>query len=264
MSATADTRTIDLGGRPVRVLRRATATAATAPPVLVLHGWGTSIDVVASITAGLGAGLEVVAPDFPGFGDSPPPDEPWSVGDYAELVVALADELGIGRFSLLGHSFGARVAIVLATTHPDRVARMVFTGAAGIKPRRKPSYYGRVSVAKAGRVVGAVGGEPGRKLQQRMRERVASRDWLDASEAMRGTFRLVVGEDLSPRLPAIQAPTLLLWGRDDEDTPLWMAERMEAAIPNAGLVVLEGGHYVYAERAGELNHIATHFLAEAT
>jgi pimeloyl-ACP methyl ester carboxylesterase len=263
MSATTDTRTIDVGGRQVRVLRRSAPVPSGAPPVLVLHGWGTSIEIVGSITAGLGDALEVVALDFPGFGESPPPEEPWSVGDYAKLVLALADALGIPRFSLLGHSFGARVAIVLATEHPERVARMVFTGGAGIKPKRKPAYYGKVSVAKAGRVVGAVGGEAGRKLQQRMRERVASRDWLDASEAMRGTFRLVVGEDLAPRLAQITAPTLLLWGRDDEDTPLWMGERMEAEIPNAGLVVLEGGHYVYAERAAEFNHIATHFLAEA-
>jgi pimeloyl-ACP methyl ester carboxylesterase len=96
-----------------------------------------------------------------------------------------------------------------------------------------------------------------------MRERVASRDWLEASEAMRGTFRLVVGEDLSPRLPNIAAPTLLIWGDADEDTPLWMAQRMEKEIPNAGLVVLSGSHYVYAERAAEFNRIATHFLAEA-
>jgi pimeloyl-ACP methyl ester carboxylesterase len=42
-----------------------------------------------------------------------------------------------------------------------------------------------------------------------------------------------------------------------------MGQRMESSIPDAGLVVLEGGHYVYAERAAEFNRIAAHFLAEA-
>jgi pimeloyl-ACP methyl ester carboxylesterase len=96
-----------------------------------------------------------------------------------------------------------------------------------------------------------------------MRRRVASQDWLDASEAMRGTFRAVIGEDLTPRLAKIQASTLLIWGDADEDTPLWMAERVEQEIDDAALVVLKGGHYVYAERAAEFNLIAKHFLTDA-
>jgi pimeloyl-ACP methyl ester carboxylesterase len=96
-----------------------------------------------------------------------------------------------------------------------------------------------------------------------MRRKVAARDWLEASESMRGTFRLLIAEDLSPLLPDVKASTLLVWGDGDADTPLWMGQRMESSIPDAGLVVLEGGHYVYAERAAEFNRIAAHFLAEA-
>ena len=140
---------------------------------------------------------------------------------------------------------------------------MLLTGAAGLKPRRKPSYYAKVSVAKVGRVVGAVGGSAGRDLQQKMRGRVASQDWLDASETMRGTFRLVIAEDLSSSLPAVRAPTLLVWGEADEETPLWMGERMVELLPDGALVKLPGGHYVYAERSAEFNRIAAHFLTEA-
>jgi pimeloyl-ACP methyl ester carboxylesterase len=254
---------LQLTGLDLRVRHTRPPAPSDAPPVLVLHGWGASIDAVGSIVDGLADKIEVVAVDLPGFGESAEPPEPWDVGAYARFVVALTDELGLERFSLIGHSFGARIGIVIAATRPERIARMVLTGAAGLKPRRKPSYYGRVAVAKAGRVVGAVGGAPGRRLQDRMRRRVASRDWLEATEAMRGTFRAVIAEDLSPHLPNIRASTLLVWGERDEDTPLWMGRRMEEAIPDAGLVVLEGGHYVYAERAAEFNRIALHFLSEA-
>jgi pimeloyl-ACP methyl ester carboxylesterase len=96
-----------------------------------------------------------------------------------------------------------------------------------------------------------------------MRRRVASADWLNASDAMRGTFRRVIDEDLTPRLSRIHAPTLLIWGEADAETPLWMGKLMEERIPDAGLVVLDGaGHYAYAERVGEFNRIAAHFLAE--
>lgn len=234
-----------------------------ALPVVVLHGWGASLDAIVPIVNGLSATLAVLALDLPGFGQAEPPPRAWSVDDYAEHVLRLCDAHGHARFSVVGHSNGARIAIALASSHPERVGRMVLTGAAGIKPRRKPSYYGKVAVAKAGRVVGTLGGAPGRRLQERMRRRVASQDWLDASEAMRGTLRAVLAEDLSPRLASIEASTVLVWGEDDADTPLWMGERMERAIPDAALIKLKGGHYVYAERAAEFNRIAEHFLAQA-
>ena len=251
------------GGLDVRVRHSRPPTPSDAPPVLVLHGWGASIDAVGSIFDGFAGRFEVAAVDLPGFGESPEPPAAWDVAAYVRFVLGVCDELGLERFSLVGHSFGARIGIVLAATHPDRIARMVLTGAAGIRPRRKPSYYVKVGVAKAGRVVGAVGGAPGRRLQDRMRRRVASSDWLDASEQMRGTFRRVIAEDLSPHLPHIRASTLLVWGERDEDTPLWMGRQMEQAIPDAGLVVLDGGHYAYAERAADFNRIAAHFLTEA-
>ena len=73
----------------------------------------------------------------------------------------------------------------------------------------------------------------------------------------------MLAEDLSPLLAQVSAPTLLMWGDRDEDTPLWMAERMEAEIPGAGLVVLRGGgHYAYAEQAGQFNVVAAHFLGQ--
>jgi pimeloyl-ACP methyl ester carboxylesterase len=264
MSATItqSSRTVD--DLVVRVHRTRPPVDSKAPPVVILHGWGASIDAVGSLTTGLAGELEVVAVDLPGFGESEPPPEAWDVGRYAQFVLALCDELGLERVSLLGHSFGARISIVLAASAPERVSRMLLTGAAGIKPRRRASYYVRVGIAKVGRVVGFAGGSAGRRLQQRMRQRVASQDWLDASDAMRGTFRLVVAEDLSPRLAHIEAPTLLIWGEQDTETPPWMAERMSSLLPDSGLVLLPGGHYVYAERPAEFNRVASHFLTQAS
>jgi pimeloyl-ACP methyl ester carboxylesterase len=143
------------------------------------------------------------------------------------------------------------------------VERLLLVDAAGIRPKRGARYYRRVAVAKLGRVAAKGGGAPGRRLQERMRARVASKDYLDASEAMRATFRAVIAEDMTPRLASIRAPTLLVWGEHDDDTPLWMARRMEELIPDAGLVVLEGaGHYSYADAPGQFRAVARRFLLE--
>jgi pimeloyl-ACP methyl ester carboxylesterase len=218
---------------------------------------------VAPILAALEGAPDLIALDLPGFGESEPPQQAWDVDSYARFMVAFLDELAVERAHLVGHSHGGRVSIALAADDPQRVGRLLLVDSAGIPPKRGFHYRRRVAVAKLGRAIAKVGGRPGRRLQARMRARVASRDYLEASEAMRGTFRAVIATDLSDRLPRIAAPTLLVWGDQDEDTPLWMAERMEALIPDAGVVVLRGaGHYSYSDSPGQFRAVARRFLLE--
>lgn len=259
-----DAETIRIGDLDVRYVRRKGSGSGPGDvPIVVLHGWGAHIEAVAPILAALDGAAELIALDLPGFGESDPPPRAWDAADYARFVVDFLDQLGVRRAHLVGHSHGGRVAILLASEQHERVARLLLVDAAGIRPKRGWRYRRRVAVAKLGRAAAAVGGRPGKRLQERMRARVASRDYLEASGAMRGTFRAVVAEDLTDRLPRISAPTLLVWGERDEDTPLWMAHRMEELIPDAGLVVLDGaGHYSYADAPGRFRAVARRFLVE--
>jgi len=259
-----DGQTARIGSQQVRYVRRSAAGAPAGDlPIVVLHGWGAHIEAVAPILAALDGAPDLIALDLPGFGESEPPPEAWDVDAYERFMVDFLDELAVERAHLVGHSHGGRVSIALAAAHPERVGRLLLIDSAGLRPKRGWRYRRRVAVAKLGRVVARVGGPPGRRLQERMRRRVASRDYLEASEAMRGTFRAVVAADLSDRMPRIGAPTLLVWGERDEDTPLWMAHRMEELIPDAGLVVLEGaGHYSYADAPGQFRAVARRFLLE--
>lgn len=267
MNATSGTTTtLTVDGLRIRVAHTRPTGIDDPPVVVVLHGWGASIDAVGSILAGLRDKAEVVAIDLPGHGESDMVPAAWGNADFAAFVVKVADALGLTRFALVAHSRGAAVSIVLASdpATSGRIERMVLTGAAGIKPRRKPAYYAKVASAKLGRLVGAVGGPPGKRLQQRIRARAASADWLAAPEALRGTLRTVLADDVSPLLPRVAVPTLLIWGPDDDATPVWMGEKMEREIPGAALIVLRGGgHFAYAELAGEFNVIAAHFLTQA-
>ena len=78
---------------------------------------------------------------------------------------------------------------------------------------------------------------------------------------MRATFVKLVNTDLTPLLSEIQAPTLLIWGEQDGDTPLSDGQTMERLIPDAGLVVFEGaGHFSYADQPQRFNRVAAHFL----
>ena len=259
-----DGQTVRIGSGQVRYVRRkAPGAAPNDLPIVVLHGWGAHIEAVGPILAALDSASDLIALDLPGFGESEPPPEAWDVDAYANFMIAFLDELGVPRAHLVGHSHGGRVSIAIAADRPERVGRLLLVDSAGLRPKRGWRYRRRVAVAKLGRLAARLGGAPGRRLQERLRARVASRDYLEASEAMRGTFRAVIAADLSDRLRRIAAPTLLVWGDRDEDTPLWMANRMEELIPDAGLVVLEGaGHYSYADSPGQFAAVARRFLLE--
>ncbi len=252
----------DAAGPRVRLTRRGTVQQPADLPIVVLHGWGAHIEAVESIVAPLAAETEVIAIDLPGFGESAEPPQAWSSEEYAQFVAALLASEGVSRCHLIGHSRGGAIAICLAVQKPELVARLVLCDSAGLRPKRGWRYRSRVAVAKLGRVIGLLG-PPGRRLQDRMRSRVASTDYAEASPAMRDTFRRVIAEDLSDHLSQISVPSLLVWGSADEDTPLWMGERMAELLTDGALVVFEGaGHYSYADQPGRFAQVSRTFLCE--
>jgi pimeloyl-ACP methyl ester carboxylesterase len=233
----------------------------SGPPVLVLHGWGAKIEAVDPIIRALAPQLAVCAVDLPGFGETGLPPAPWGVADYADWARALMDELGLERPSIVGHSNGGRIAIHLAAHHPERVDKLLLVDSAGIRPRRGLRYYRRVALAKAAKHAARFLGRPGRALQQRVFARTASSDYASAGP-LRPTFIKLVNEDLTPLLAQIRASTLLIWGDQDDSTPLADGQTMERLIPDAGLVVLKGaGHFSYLDQPQRFGRVAAHFLA---
>ncbi len=211
------------------------------------------------VIACLWGSFRVVAIDLPGFGESPVPQSSWGTIEYADFVRHLLDTLGVERAAFVGHSFGAKVSLVLAASTPDRVDKLILVGSSGI--RSAPSMKTRVKrgASKAARAAGRFGG-PGRALRDAAYRRLASTDYRDAGP-MRPILVKVVNEDLAEMLPSVKAPTLLVWGSNDDAVPVAHARKMEALIPDAGLVVFEGaGHFAYLDQSDRFCKIARHFL----
>ncbi|HEY2632071.1 MAG TPA: alpha/beta hydrolase [Solirubrobacteraceae bacterium] len=230
-------------------------------PVLVLHGWGASIEAVGPIVSGLAAVATVYALDLPGFGQSELPPEPWGVEQYQAFVAAFMDALTIESPTVVGHSNGGRIAIRMAATEPSRAKRLVLVDSAGIRPKRTLRWYRRVGMAKVGKYAARFLGAPGERLRERLVGRAASADYA-AAGPLRPTLVKLVNTDLREFMPSISIPTLLVWGSEDSDTPISDAHEMERLIPDAGLVVLEGaGHFSYADQPNRFTRIVSHFVA---
>lgn len=232
------------------------------PPVVLLHGWGCTRATLAGPEATAHAtGRRVINVDFPGFGASPEPPAVWGVDEYARLIEGLLDRLEIVNPVLLGHSFGGRVSITIASRRP--VSKLILVDAAGVKPHRKPKYYLKVYSFKAAKLLwkliyGAAGAE---QRIEAYRKAHSSADYAAASPRMRAVLSKVVNQDLCSLMPSIQAPTLLVWGTADTATPISDARKMERLIPGAALVEFPGaGHFSFLDRAAQFNAVLTSFL----
>jgi pimeloyl-ACP methyl ester carboxylesterase len=249
---------LDIQGISTRLRR-----VGRGPDVLVLHGWGASIEAVQSILNGLADVCTVHAVDLPGFGHTGRPPHTWGVEEYSDWTRALLTTLGLSRPSIVGHSHGGRIAIHLAAHHPELVGRLLLVDSAGIRPRRTAKWYRKVAMAKVAKHVLSRLGSPGRAVGQRLVGRSASSDYAASDSAMRPTFVRLVNTDLTALLPDVHASTLLVWGDQDTETPLSDGETMARLIPDAGLVVFSGaGHFSYADQPQRFARVARHFLSE--
>ena len=142
---------------------------------------------------------------------------------------------------------------------------MALADAAGVPEKQAPTADFRLRGYKAIRdglyKVGAKGLAD--NLRARYNQRYGSVDFQAVSGVMRETFVKVVNEDLRPYAARVQPSTLLFWGDQDEDTPLWQGRELEKLIPDAGLIVYEGaGHYSYLERLNETVKTVDYFFRQ--
>ena len=247
-------RMVSVGGTLLRV--RDTG-PRSAPAVVLLHGFGASLETWESWASVLSAERHrVVRFDLPGAGLSPPD----SSGDYSDrrtlqLLLALLDELGLRRASLVGNSIGGRMAWRFAAEHPERVDRLVLVSPDGFastgfeygKAPRVPAVFELMRYAMpeplVRRSLAPAYADPSRLTEPIFRRY----DDLLRAPGVRGALiermRQTVLVDPRPLLARIRAPTLLLWGRHDRLIPIANAADYLRAIPGARLVPLEdAGH----------------------
>lgn len=219
------------------------------PAVLFFHGWGSNAHAFDQVVSLVKDRFRMIRLDFPGFGDSDTLSESWCVDDYVDITIKFIQELGLDDVALIGHSFGGRVIIKMNSRElPFSVSKVILIDSAGVIPPKSFKKEARIRIFKAGKKV--LSAKPVEKMfpdaLENFRGHFGSADYNSASGPIRETLVRVVNEDLTHLLKNIKAPTLLIWGDQDDATPLRDAEIMEREIPDAGLFVIKGaGHFSF-------------------
>ncbi|MQY04171.1 alpha/beta fold hydrolase [Actinomadura macrotermitis] len=272
-------RHLDVEG--VRVFyRESLPERENAPVLLLLHGFPSSSHQYRRLIDALGSRYRLIAPDYPGFGQTEAPDDfVYSFDRLADITEGFVQKLGLERFSMYMFDFGAPVGFRLALRHPEWVAGLVVQNGnayeAGLsegardfialRPGQEDAVRGLLTLeGTRGQYEGGTGdvtavAPDGWTLDQHYLDLPGRQD---AQIALAFDYRSNVAqygrwqEWLREHTP----PALIVWGRDDMFFPEPGARAYLADLPDAELHLFDTGHFALEEKLAEIAPLVAGFL----
>lgn len=220
-------------------------------PLLILHGWGSSSEKWQRVGQLLAQNrIKVIIPDLPGFGNSQKPSSPWGLDDYCNFIEEFIKFLNLDKFFLLGHSFGGALAVKCSLKFLEKINKLFLVGAACI---RKKTVKVRLL-----RVISKLFNHPPLFIKKVFYRKS---DYLSVEGVMKETYLKIIEEDLTDILPQVQIPTMIIWGKKDNTTPIKHAYLIRSKINNSKLEIIPNiSHSPHLESPEKLAEIITKFL----
>lgn len=216
--------------------------------VVILHGWKQSLIEWLTIVKDLSDKYHVVLVDLPGFGMTPRPKQTFDIFDYAKFVENFLHKLEINNVTLIGHSFGGRIGIILGA-QTDSVEKLILIDSAAIEKR---TLMQQIKLLRNKVLAYPLSLLLSQQSINKLKRSIGSEDYRTAGQ-MRDIFVKIVNQDLTHLLPKIHVPTTIIWGEKDTELPLSMAKMLKQLIPDARLrIAWNTGHNPHLEKSSEL------------
>ena len=223
--------------------------------VVFLHGWGAGSEMFLPLAKEIYKERNsFLFIDFPPFGKSEEPKTVWTIQDYKamalQIIQHILDKQNYTSLDIISHSFGGRIAILLASENKLKLNKLILIGAAGIKPKRGLIYKTKVLKYKIMK-----------KFAPQKAANMGSEDYKKLSSTMKQTFKNIVNTDLASLCDKISCQTLIIYGQKDKETPIYMAKKLHKSIKNSKLIIVNGAHhFVYLEQLKLVSNYVNLFL----
>lgn len=231
--------------------------------IILLHGWGGSQKSLTPLSEELKKeGFETLILEIPGHGSTAEMPKPWSMKDFSDWLSSMLEERNIENYILVGHSFGGKLIIESLTSRNLNPKKVVLIDSNGIKPKNNAKKEFWRNMAKIYKTFEAIVPESLAKSAKSLVYKgvIGERDYLIATGNVKESFKLFNEEHYDDKIKNITIPALIIWGKDDSITPLWMGELMHQEIKNSELVVLEGTHGLPLINPGKIAKLITEFI----
>lgn len=227
-------------------------------PLILLHGWGTSSKTFQDLKKLLINNYTVYIIDLPGFGQSEEPLLPYTLDDYVDLIDDFIIKNNLENITLLGHSFGGRISIkYVAKNH--NIKKLILVDSAGLRPKHFILINFKILLYKIKKRYYKITKQNDK--YQHLLNHSGSSDYQNASTIMKQTLSNVVKNYLNKDIKKIKTETLIIWGKDDQITPLKDGKKMHKMIKSSGLVIINDcGHFPYLENPFYFNKVIKHYL----
>lgn len=214
--------------------------------IIFLHGWGVNSKIWFKLLKDLND-FNIYLIDFPGFGESQVPNTAYNVNDYKKVVIEFIKKLSLKNIILVGHSFGGRITMKLASENPEYLKKIVLVDTAGVVTASKLKKMSAMIARMISPIFKLSFMQP---LRKKLYFLLGS-EYLE-NEKLSKIFSKIVSEDLTNLLKLIKNPTLIIWGENDNITPLEYGQIMHKLIQNSKLVILKkADHFSFINQPEE-------------
>ncbi len=239
--------------------------AGQGPAVILLHGLGAVKEVWMANLGSLSAKYHVYAIDQVGFGRSDKPLLDYEIATFSDFLLGFLRTQKLSKATLVGNSLGGWIAADFAVGHPEMIDKLVLVDSGGLPWAKNVAVnVNPSSLAET------------RELLQSLfyNKNLVTDDFVlqvftdhvhnnDAYTIQRTRAGFAQNQFVDTKLASIHAPTLIIWGRDDELLPESEGEKFRDGIPGAKLVVFEQcGHVPQIEKASDFNRVLLDFLGK--
>ena len=245
--------------------------AGQGPAVILLHGLGGTKEAWLANFAALATRYHVYAPDQLGFGHSDKPLIDYKIATWSDFLQGFMQSQHIPKATVVGNSLGGWIATEFAVQHPQMVDKLVLVDATGLAGKIQ-GFPADISIDLNPSTIAALrtllesffydkSGVTDELAAQLFANRMRNNDGYTIERALAGFAAWPQFED--DKLKSIHAPTLVVWGRNDELTLVDRAEKFGSGIPRAKVVVFEQcGNAPPIEKSEEFNRTLLDFLGK--
>lgn len=225
--------------------------------LVLLHGWGGSKNSLEELDSKLRSfGYSTLRLEMPGHGKTPTMQNPWNMKDFCMWVKDELNRKNINDYILIGHSFGGRIIIdgvINEFLHPQKI---VLIDSSGIRPKNslKKTFWKTASKLPGIKILIS----PFKSLIYKYI--IREKDYANTKGQLKETFKIINEAYYNEKVSRISLPTLIIWGKDDSVTPLWMGQQLHEKIAHSQLIVLEGTHSLPIKNTKEVAQVIHRFI----